>query len=57
MSIITFLNRDKKESGQSLSVAAIATLMAIEHNYRILIISTDFNDKTLFFFTIFLIML
>ena len=47
MSIITFLNRDKKESGQSLSVAAIATLMAIEHNYRILIISTDFNDKTL----------
>ena len=47
MSIITFLNKDKKESGQSLSVAAIATLMAIEHNYRILIISTDFNDKTL----------
>ena len=47
MSIITFINKDKKESGQSLSVAAIATLMAMEHNYRILIISTDFNDKTL----------
>ena len=47
MSIITFMNNDKKESGQSLSVAAISTLMAIEHNYKILIISTDFNDKTL----------
>ncbi len=47
MSIITFVNKDIKESGQSLSVAAIATLMAIEHNYRILVISTDFNDKTL----------
>ena len=47
MSIITFLNKDRKESGQSLSVAAIATLMAIEHNYKILVISTDFNDKTL----------
>ena len=47
MSIITFMNHDMKESGQSLSVAAIATLMAIDHNYRILVISTDFNDKTL----------
>ena len=47
MSIITFMNNDKKENGQSLSVAAIATLMAIEHNYKILIISTDFNDRTL----------
>ncbi len=47
MSIITFINKDMKESGQTLSVAAIATLMAIEHNYRILVISTDFNDKTM----------
>lgn len=47
MSIITFMNKDMKESGQSLSVAAIASLMAIEHNYKILVISTDFNDKTL----------
>ena len=29
MSIITFMNRDKKESGQSLSVAAIATLQTL----------------------------
>lgn len=47
MSIITFANRDRKETGQSLSAAAIAASIAIEHNYRVLLISTDFNDKTL----------
>ena len=47
MSIITFINKGIKENGQTLSVAAIASLMAIEHNYRMLIISTDFNDKTM----------
>lgn len=47
MSVITFISRGKRETGQTLSVAAIASVMAIEHNYRILIISTDFNDKTM----------
>ena len=47
MSIITFASEDVKETGQSLSVAAIATAMAIEHNYKILVFSTDFLDKTL----------
>lgn len=47
MSIVTFSNNDKKETGQTLSVAAIATIMAIEHNYKILILSTDFNDRTM----------
>ena len=47
MSIITFISEDVKETGQSLSVAAIATAMAIEHNYKILVFSTDFLDKTL----------
>ncbi len=47
MSIVTFMNRDMKESGQTSSLAAIASIMAIEHNYKILLISTDFNDRTL----------
>ncbi len=47
MSVITFMNRDAKENGQTLSVAAMATNMAIEHNYKILVIATDFNDNTL----------
>ena len=44
MPIISFVNRDIRETGQSLSVAAVAAVMAIEHNYRVIEISTDFND-------------
>ena len=47
MAVITFHNTETKETGQTLSVAAIATHMAIEHNYKILVISTSFNDLTL----------
>lgn len=47
MSIITFQNSGQRETGQSLSVSAIAALMAIKHNYKMLLISTDFCDKTL----------
>ncbi len=47
MSVITFITKGRKESGQTLSIAAIASIMAIEHNYRILIMSTDFNDNTM----------
>ena len=45
MAIVTFYRRGKKETGQTLSMAAIATNMAIEHNYKILLLSTyDTND-------------
>lgn len=47
MAVITFYSNDSKETGQSLSVAAIATHMAIAHNYKILIVSTSFNELTL----------
>lgn len=40
MSIVTFWNSSKQQTGQTLSIAAIATYMAIEHNYRVLVIST-----------------
>lgn len=46
MAIITFCSNELKETGQSLSVAAIATHMAITHNYKILIVPTNFNDVT-----------
>ena len=46
MSIVTFLNSSKEESGKTMSIAAIATYMSIEHNYRILIVSTtDAKDS------------
>ena len=47
MSIVTFWNDKKEQTGKTLSAVAIATYMAIEHNYKILVISTGFNDKTL----------
>ena len=47
MSIITFISEDIKETGQTISISAIATAMAIEHNYKIMLFSTEFIDKTL----------
>ena len=47
MAVVTFCSNEIKETGQTLSMAAIASYMAIEHNYKILMISTGFNDLTL----------
>lgn len=47
MPIVTFWSSGKQETGKTVSIAAIATYMAIEHNYKILIVSTGFGDKTL----------
>lgn len=47
MPVISFWSNTKKQTGQTMSLAAIATSMAIEHNYKILIISTLYNDDTL----------
>lgn len=47
MSIITFWNNGKEQTGKTLTIAAIATHMAIEHSYRTLVISTSYGDTTL----------
>lgn len=47
MAIISFWSGDNKESGQTLSAAAVATLMSLEHNYRVLLIDATFSDDTL----------
>ena len=44
MAIIVFNSNEKKETGQTLTTAALATYMSIEHNQKMLIVSTDFND-------------
>ncbi|MFR0822497.1 MAG: hypothetical protein ACLU84_00270 [Clostridia bacterium] len=46
MSIIAFWSNEAKETGQSMSMVALSTYMAIEHNYKILNVSTNFNDTT-----------
>ena len=47
MAIITFKSNEFKETGQTLSIVAVAAQMAIEHSYKILIVSTNFKDQTL----------
>jgi len=47
MAIISFWSGEERESAQTLSMVAVATQMAIEHNYRILVIDTTFQDDTL----------
>lgn len=47
MSIVTFWSNGKEQTGKTLAIAAISTQMAIEHNYRILIISTGYKDDTM----------
>ncbi len=47
MAIISFWSGEEKESAQTLSMVAVATYMAIEHNYRILVVDATFHDDTL----------
>ena len=45
MVIVTFWNNNTGKIGQTHSATAIATHMAIEHNYKILLMSTRYNDQ------------
>lgn len=47
MSLISFWGNNEKETGQTISAIAIGTLMSIDHNFKTLIITTGFRDKTL----------
>lgn len=45
MTVITFWNNNTGKIGQTHSALAIATHMAIEHNFKILLMSTRYNDQ------------
>ena len=47
MSIVTFCNSSLEQTGKTMSIAAIATYMSIEHNYRILVVSTTNREDAL----------
>ncbi len=47
MAVITFCSNETKPTGQTTSLATIATHMSIEHNYKILLVSTAFDDLSL----------
>ena len=47
MAILSFWSNEKKETGQTLSIVAIATYMSIERNYKTLVVDATFDDDTL----------
>lgn len=47
MAVVVFWGNSEKETGQTISTIAVATMMAIEHNYKILAVSTGFKDTTM----------
>lgn len=47
MAIIAFWSNEEKETAQTMSMVALSTYMASNHNYRILNVSTNFKDQTL----------
>ena len=47
MPVITFWSNNEKAIGQSIAASVAATVMAIEHNYKVLLISADFNNNTI----------
>ena len=48
MAIITYWNDGKNETGQSMTIASVATAIALNYyDYKILMINTKYDDKTL----------
>ena len=47
MSIITFWNPEREQTGVTMSVVATATKMAIERNLKVLVVSTAYKDMTI----------
>lgn len=47
MSVVTFYGNNKTETSQTTSMAAIATYLSLEQNYKILLINTKHNDTSL----------
>lgn len=45
MAIVTFWNGTNEQCGTTSSAIALATQVAIEHNIKVLFISTSFNDR------------
>lgn len=47
MAIISFWSGHRKQSGQTLSMLAIATQMAMQHNMRCLVVDATYDDDTI----------
>ena len=44
MAIISFWSNGKEETGKSSAIVAITTLLGVNHNYKVLVLDTKYND-------------
>ena len=44
MAVVSFWSNGKEETGKSSSIIALATYLGVNHNYKVLVIDTKFND-------------
>lgn len=47
MSIVTFWSNSREQVGKTLTSVSVATQMAIQHNFKVLLLSTSFSDTTI----------
>ncbi len=47
MPIVTFWSNSEKTIGQTVAASTVATVMAIEHNYKVLLISVDIDNDSM----------
>lgn len=47
MAIIAFWSKSSKPTGQTMAAVAMSTFMGIEHNYKVLLLTTVKNDNSL----------
>ena len=47
MSIVTFWSNNEKTIGQTVAASATAAVMAMEHNYKVLLISVDMQNDSM----------
>lgn len=47
MPVVSFWSNSNKTIGQTVSAATVATNLAYDHNYKVLMMSADFKDATL----------
>jgi len=44
MAIISFWSNGREETGKTSAIVALTTLLGINHNYKVLVLNTKYND-------------
>ena len=44
MAIVSFWSNGEEETGKSSIITAVSTLLGVNHNYKVLVLDTKYND-------------